>query len=249
MNSNDDLEKIIENAISNDVHKILVPGIDLKTSLEAIKLSEKYEIVFAAIGIHPNDANQWNSSSFKVFQDLSTHPKVKAIGEIGLDFYRDYVKPEKQFAVLSEQLNLADITGLPVIIHSRNSLEKTMSMLFDWKNQIPKRDVYGVFHSFEGNHVQALEITSNNFFVSVGGPITYKNAIDKHELVRKTSLNSLLLETDSPFLAPHPFRGKRNEPANIKLIAEKVSNLSEKPLKLIVQETTKNANSLFAWEH
>ena len=249
MNSSDELDKIIENAINNNVQKILVPGIDLKTSHIAIEISEKYDIVYAAVGVHPNDATQWNISSFNILKELTTHPKVKAIGEIGLDFYRDRVDSKIQEEVLSEQLNLAELTGLPVIIHSRNALLKTMSMLIDWKNQIPKRDIYGVFHSFEGNLAQAFEIASHNFFISVGGPVTHKNATEKHELGRSFALNSLVLETDSPFLAPHPFRGKPNEPANIKLIAEKISNLSEKPLKLIVQETTKNANRLFAWEH
>lgn len=249
MSADGDLDIIIENAIKSNVQKILVPGIDLKTSLEAIRISERYDIVYAAIGIHPNDADQWDNSSFHVFQDLSSHHKVKAIGEIGLDFYRDNVNPEIQLEVLSKQLQLAEVTNLPVIIHSRNAINETMTKLIEWKNQIPKRSVYGVFHSFEGNLEQAVELASHNFFISIGGPITYKNAFEKHELGKSFPLNSLILETDSPFLAPHPFRGKRNEPANVKLIAEKVSNLREKPLKLIVQETTNNANRLFAWEH
>ena len=124
MKTNGQLEKVIENAISGNVRKILVPGINIETSLEAIKIAEKYEFVFAAVGIHPNEADKWTSDSFNTLKDLATHPKVKAIGEIGLDFYRKHVSPKIQYSVLEEQLNLAEITGLPIIIHVRNSLEE-----------------------------------------------------------------------------------------------------------------------------
>lgn len=249
MNSNGQLDFIIENAIKNNIKKIMVPGIDIETSLEAIKISEKYDCVYAAIGIHPNEANKWAEDSFTTLKELASHPKVRAIGEIGLDFYRKHTPREVQIRVLTEQLNLAEITGLPIIIHTRDSLQETLNHVLVWKNLITKRKIYGVFHSFEGNIEQAVKIASEQFFIGISGPITYKNASEKHELGKNFPLSSMLLETDSPYLSPHPLRGKPNEPANIKLIAEKISNLSEKPLKLVLQETTKNANILFAWEH
>ena len=249
MNSQGDLDSIIENAIENNIKKILVPGINLESSIEAINISEKYDIVYAAIGVHPNESNQWNESSYKTFKELTQHPKVKAIGEIGLDFYRDRVDPEIQKAVLLNQLQLSAEINLPIVIHTRNSLIETMKIIINWKNELSNRNIFGVFHSFEGDLNNALLVAENGFFIGIGGPVTYKNAKEKQELVQAIPLTSIVLETDSPYLSPHPFRGKSNEPANIKLIAEKISNLCEKPLKLVQQETTKNANRLFAWEH
>ena len=249
MKTNGNLELIIENAIRNGITRILVPGIDLESSIEAISISEKYDLVYAAIGIHPNDANKWDDQSFTRLIELSKHPKVKAIGEIGLDFYRDYSSHDSQKFVLSEQLRLSELTNLPVVIHSRDAVSEIMDILIKWKNSIVKRSYYGVMHSFEGNLQQAINITSSGFFIGIAGPITYKNAQEKHEIGRSLPLEKILLETDSPFLAPHPLRGKTNEPANIKLIAEKIASLTEMPLKLVQQKTTINANILFAWEH
>lgn len=249
METNGNLEIIIENANNNGISRILVPGIDLESSNEAISISEKYDSVYAAIGIHPNEADKWDGQSFTRLLELSKHPKVKAIGEIGLDFYRDYSSHDRQKFVLSEQLRLSELTNLPVVIHSRDSVSEIMDILIEWKDSIDLRPYFGVMHSFEGNLHQAINITSNGFFIGIAGPITYKNALDKHEIGKNLSLDKILLETDSPYLAPHPLRGKTNEPANIKLIAEKIASLTEMPLKLVQQKTTINANLLFAWEH
>lgn len=252
MQAEQNLDEIIENAIKSDIIRIMVPGIDLESSLEAIRIAEKYDLVFAAIGYHPNNANKWRKDSFSQLLELSHHPKVKAIGEIGLDFYREYVTHSVQKQVFAEQLRLSEETGLPVIIHSRNALDELIDTLTKWSkfSKLNEETQFaGVLHAFEGNFQQAEFITKHNFFIGIGGPITYKNSDDKHEIVMKIPLKSILLETDSPFLSPHPFRGKSNEPAHIKLIAEKIANLTEKPLKWISEETSKNANSLFAWEH
>jgi len=243
------LDEIIDNAINSGINRIMVPGIDLASSLNAIKIAEKHEIVYAAVGYHPNDASKWDDNSYSTLLKLSQHPKVKAIGEIGLDFYRDYVPIPQQMKVFCEQLSLSEATNLPVIVHSRNSIQEIIRIIIEWNsfqkinNQHP-----GVLHAFEGNLAHAREITNFNFFIGIGGPVTYKNANDKHELVKKLPIKSILLETDSPFLTPHPLRGKPNEPANIKLIAERIATLTEKPLKWISQETSQNANKIFAWE-
>lgn len=251
MQSEVNLEEIIDKAINNDIHRIMVPGIDLESSIVAIKIAEKYEIVYAAIGYHPNDAIKWNENSFSILQDLAQHPKVKAIGEIGLDFYREHSPKSIQLHVFKEQLQLSDKTGLPVILHSRNSIDEIFGILLEWqKNKslaVPDRFL-GIMHAFEGNLEQANLITKHRFLIGIGGPITYKNSHEKHEIAKKLSIESILLETDSPFLSPLPHRGKPNEPANIKFIAEKIANLTEKPLKWISEVTTKNANKIFAWE-
>ncbi len=252
MQSEQNLDQIIENARKNGIYRIMVPGLDLESSLEAVRIAEKYDLVYAAIGFHPNDANKWNKESFTLLRELAQHQKVKAIGEIGLDFYRDYVPQSIQIHVFGEQLRLSEETGLPIIIHSRNALNNIFEVLFKWKKMSPlnKTNQYaGILHAFEGNFEQAKLITNYNFFIGMGGPVTYKNAHDKHEVVKNIPINSILLETDSPFLTPHPLRGKPNEPANIKFIAEKIAKLTEKPLKWVSEETSKNANKIFAWEH
>jgi len=245
------LEEIIENAIKNDIYRIMVPGIDLESSLEAIKIAEKFEIVYAAIGYHPNDANSWNDNSFSILQDLSQHPKVRAIGEIGLDFYRDHCPKSIQLHVFKEQLRLSEKTGLPVIIHSRDAFDEISDILTKWQQEINLKETgryLGIMHGFEGNLEQANLITNHQFLLGIGGPITYKNSHDTHEIAMKVSIESILLETDSPFLSPLPHRGKPNEPANIKFIAEKIAYLTEKPLKWVAEETSKNAKKIFAWE-
>ncbi len=251
MQSESNLDEIIDNAIKNDIHRIMVPGIDLDSSIDAIKIAEKYEIVYAAIGYHPNDAYKWNENSFSILADLSQHPKVKAIGEIGLDFYREHSPKSVQLHAFQEQLKLSDKTGLPVILHSRNSIDEIFRILIDWQQTriLTKPDRYlGIMHSFEGNLDQAKLITKLPFLLGIGGPITYKNSYEKHEIALKISMESILLETDSPFLSPLPHRGKKNEPANIKFIAEKIAHLTEKPLKWVSEVTSKNANKIFAWE-
>lgn len=245
------LNEIIDNAINNDIHRIMVPGIDLESSIEAIKIAEKYEIVYAAIGYHPNDAIKWNEYSFSILQDLAQHPKVKAIGEIGLDFYRDHSPKSIQLHVFKEQLELSERTGLPVVIHSRNAIDEIFEILIKWHQIIGLSDVdryLGIMHAFEGNLEQANLITKHRFLIGIGGPITYKNSHEKHEIAKNLPIESILLETDSPFLSPLPYRGKPNEPANIKFIAEKIAHLTEKPLKWVSEETTINANKIFAWE-
>jgi len=176
---------------------------------------------------------------------------VKAIGEIGLDFYRDHSPKSIQLHVFKEQLELSKKTGLPVVIHSRNAIDEIFEILIKWQQTISlsEPDQYlGIMHAFEGNLEQANLISNHRFLLGIGGPITFKNSHDKHEIVTKLPLDSILLETDSPFLSPLPHRGKTNEPANIKFIAEKIANLTEKPLKWVSEVTTKNANKLFAWE-
>ncbi|MBE0686878.1 MAG: TatD family hydrolase [Anaerolineaceae bacterium] len=245
------LDEIIDNAIRNDIHRIMVPGINLESSLDAIKIAEKYEIVYAAIGYHPTEANNWNQNSFSILQDLAQHPKVKAIGEIGLDFYRDYVPVPIQLHVFKEHLRLSERTGLPVIIHSRNAIDKIFDILIEWQKTriLNDPDQYlGIMHAFEGNLEQANLVTKHQFLLGIGGPVTYKNSRDKHEIAKNLSMESILLETDSPFLSPDPHRGKSNEPANIKFIAEKIAHLTEKPLKWVSEVTSKNANKIFAWE-
>ena len=247
-----DLETVINEAHQRGIKKILVPGTDIPTSERAIKIAERFPEVYAAVGIHPNDGLKWDSQSYKKLQSLAKMPKVVAIGEIGLDYYWKDCPEEIQKNILRDQLMIADENQLPVILHSRNSLVDLIKLITDWislREPDPSNRPLGVFHAFEGNLEDAFIIKELNFYIGIGGPVTYKNALMKQQIAKDFPISSILLETDSPYLSPHPFRGKRNQPSNIYFVAEKVSQIRETQLKLIVQETTNNADILFAWEY
>lgn len=249
---NSDLEIVINEARQKGIKKIIVPGTDIPTSERAIEISKIYPEVYAAVGIHPNDGLKWDHQSFEKLQTLAKMPKVVAIGEIGLDYYWKDCPEEIQKNVLKDQLRIAEENLLPIILHSRNSLSDLLKLITDWtdlKKSNPSDRPLGVFHAFEGNLEDAFSVKKLNFFIGLGGPITYKNALTKQQIAKDFPISSILLETDSPYLSPQPFRGKRNQPSNIYFVAEKISQIRETQLKLIAQETTNNADKLFAWEY
>lgn len=247
----DDLPEVIQRAIENGIERILVPGINLETSQQAVQLSERYPIVFAAVGVHPNDANGWNASMLAGIEALASHPKVVAIGEIGLDFYRDRTPPQVQTQALLDQLALARAINKPVILHSRQSLSSLLPLVTDWQSNLKNellKTYPGVFHSFEGTLDEATIIGQHFFFkIGIGGPVTYKNAAEKQSLAKRTPLDLILLETDAPFLSPHPYRGQRNEPARILEIAKKIAELRGMPVSELASATSQNAEQLFGW--
>jgi TatD DNase family protein len=227
----------------------MVPGTDLDSSRKAIQLAEKYPLVFAAVGIHPNDGLKWTSQTIDELGNMLNHPKVLAVGEIGLDYYRDHTPPSIQVEILKQQLSLAAQKNKPVIIHCRQAMTDMWPILKLWQESLTSslKNHPGVFHSFDSDLIIANEIINHSFFIGVSGPITYKNAIDRHETIRSLPLEKLVLETDAPFLSPHPFRGRTNEPANIPIIAEKVAQLLNCSLEQISRETSANAEKLFEW--
>lgn len=247
-----DLDEVIARALAKKITKIIVPGIDLPSSEKAIELSDKYEIIFASIGMHPNDGNKWTKDTLKELRHLAQHPKVVAIGEIGLDYFWDECSRETQQLILEEQLLLADELNLPVILHSRNSYSDLLRTLEKWKmntNASNTNPVHGVLHAFEGNFDACQMATEIGYLIGIGGPVTYKNSLEKQAIAEKMDLTSLVLETDSPFLSPVPYRGKRNEPSNITLIAERIAQIRNIQIKLVSEVTTKNANKVFALEY
>jgi TatD DNase family protein len=239
-----DLCDVIIRARNAGVNKLIVPGIDLETSERAIQISDQFSEVHAAIGIHPNSLHEYNHGDIDKIRRLAQHPKVISIGEIGLDYFRNRAAKELQISAFVAQLNLARELNLPVILHSRESLEDMKQILFDWLSK-DKVSTTGVMHSFEGKCEDALQFTQVGFMVSVNGSITFKNAGEKHSLARNIPLDSLLLETDAPFITPVPFRGKRNEPAYLKLIAQRVAELRKCTIEDIVNKTS--ANALKIW--
>lgn len=248
----EDLARVLENAWQGGLRRILIPGVDLDTSRKAVALSARYTQLYAAVGVHPNDAQTWDEHSLAELKELAQHPKVVAIGEIGLDYYRDLVPGPLQQSVLEAQLALAAELQLPVVIHSRHSIGDVWPRLSAWHQTLveagsPLQHYPGVLHSFEDDIQTAKEAIQRNFFIGVTGPVTFHNAHQRQQLVAALPLESILLETDAPFLAPHPFRGKRNEPAYLPLIAEKVAELQQKPVPVVAEATYNNSTTLFSW--
>lgn len=247
-----DRSEVLTRCKEAGITHLLNPGIDVETSQLAINLANQHLQVYAAVGVHPNDGQGWNAATISTLRDLAQHPKVVAIGEIGLDFYRNQTEKSLQVRIFREQLELANELELPVIIHSRQALSDVLNLLTQWHVDLAHTnsaivDRPGVLHSFEGDLESALQAIEMGFYLGIGGPITFKNAPEKRALVAALPLDVLLLETDAPFLAPHPHRGERNEPAFIRWIAEEVATITSKPINTVARVTSSNAARLFAW--
>lgn len=247
-----DLEALLERAWERGLGRVLIPGIDVETSRSAVALAERHPNLYAAVGVHPGDASTWQADTRAELADLASHPKVVAIGEIGLDFYRDRSPRPVQRSVFREQLELAAERNLPVIIHNREAMEETWAMLAEWQDQLrqqgsPLAERPGVLHSYDGSLANAQRAVERHFWIGISGPVTYKNAHEKHEVASGLPLEQTLIETDAPFLTPHPHRGRRNEPAYVALVAEKIAALREQPVETVIQATWNNANHLFHW--
>lgn len=247
-----DLEQVLHRAQQEDVDRILVPGIDLETSRKAVEISEQYEFVYAAAGIHPNNAHTWQSNSFEELKELIRHPKVVAIGEIGLDYYRNYAEPALQKEILAAQMALAAESSKPLVIHNRNALPDLMPLLAEWVRSLHRAGNKlatkpGVLHSFEGDIAAANQAIQLGFFIGIAGPVTFSNAKERQTITREIPSRAMIAETDSPFLAPHPHRGHRNEPAWVSLIVQKIATLKALSLEEIANTLTNNGNQLFGW--
>ena len=234
------------------IERMLIPGIDLDSSQAALNLADQYAEIYAAIGIHPNSASSWDDDAFLALEQMSQHPKIVAIGEIGLDYYRRGAPVDLQKRVFREQLELARSLSLPVIIHNRESSVDVQEILTDWIQGLSNSESQlttkpGVLHSFSGDMAQAQWAVERNFFVGITGPVTYKNAMQIQHVAREIPLDRLLIETDSPYLPPHHHRGERNEPAHVAIIAGKIAELRTVDIEDIAQATSDNAAILFGW--
>ena len=249
----DDLDAVLERARQQGVQRIVIPATDVPSSQQTIAICEAHPGLYAAVGVHPNDALTWTDSSLAELRSLARHPKVVAIGEIGLDFYRDFAPIPLQQEILNAQLELAAEIEKPVILHARQSFSTLWPILSAWQHSLaratsPLANHPGVLHSFEGNLEDAQQVILQGFCIGITGPVTYRNAGDKHRLVSSLGLDHLLLETDAPYLSPLPFRGQRNEPAHIAIIAAKVAELTQRSLSEVAELTSANANRLFLLE-
>ena len=251
----EDRDETIARARPVGVGLMVNPGIDLAASRAAIGLAERYPEVYAAVGVHPNDCGDFDADTVEALRRLADHPKVVAIGEIGLDYYWDSVPRDHQQRVLEMQLELAASLGLPVIIHSRESNQDVAAVLRTWVNghafrasPLARRPYVGVLHAFSGDLALAEEAYGWGFVLSLGGPVTFKNARDLHALVPHLDMTRLMLETDAPYLAPHPHRGRRHEPAYLPLVRDRLAELYGVTPSAVAQASTALALRFFGLE-
>ncbi|MFB6469315.1 TatD family hydrolase [Cytobacillus sp. Hz8] len=238
---NDDLIEVIERAKNAGVTDMVVVGFDRPTIKRAMELTDQYEFIYACIGWHPVDAIDMTDDDLKWIEELSGHPKVIALGEMGLDYHWDKSPKEIQHDVLRKQIRLAKKVNLPIVIHNREATSDIMMIL----KEEHAEEVGGIMHCFSGSVEVAKECLAMNFYISLGGPVTFKNAKKPKEVAEAVPLNKLLIETDCPYLAPHPYRGKRNEPSYVKLVAEQIAELKGITFEEVAEATTKNAKKLF----
>ncbi|HDN80959.1 MAG: hydrolase TatD [Chloroflexi bacterium] len=241
-----DREEAIKRAWEAGVRLIVNVGTDIESSRASIALAEKHPFIYAAVGIHPHDARLLDDDALEELKELACHPKVVAIGEIGLDYYRNLSPRKVQQRAFRAQLELAQEMRKPVIIHSRNAQKDTMEIVREFAARVnsPGHPI-GVMHCFSGSLEVALEAVKLGFMISVAGPLTFKNARKLPQIVREIPLDYLLIETDCPYLAPHPHRGKRNEPAYVRLVAEALAAVKQMDVTEVARQTLENALLLF----
>ncbi len=249
-----DRSEVIRRAWDAGLVRILNPGIDLETSAAAIRLSAEYPgEIYAAVGVHPNYGQEWTEDTLPTLLEQTHEAGVVAVGEIGLDYYREYTPHDIQRKIFRKQLNLAAEVNLPVIIHNREASTDLMQILEEWTAELqnmghPLAERPGVLHSYSDDLETARKGVAMNFYLGIGGPVTFKNAQDRKTVVQGIPLERILLETDAPYLTPHPHRGKRNEPSYIPLIAAEIARLQEISLEEVAEATTANAEHLFHWK-
>ncbi|WP_404330642.1 TatD family hydrolase [Mesobacillus maritimus] len=238
---NEDLQEVIDRAQAEGVTRMVVVGFDRSTITKAMELCETYEFIYASVGWHPVDAIDMKPEDLEWLRELSGHPKVVALGEMGLDYHWDKSPKEIQKEVFKKQIQLAKEVKLPIIIHNREATSDIVEIL----KETGAAEVGGIMHCFSGSVETAKECLDMNFYISLGGPVTFKNAKKPKEVAEAIPLNRLLIETDCPYLAPHPYRGKRNEPAYVKLVAEQIAELKGISYDEVANATTENAKKLF----
>lgn len=243
-----DRAEVVARAAAAGVTRVLNPGIDLPTSRAAVELAASFGGLYAAVGVHPNSSADFAPALLDALRALAAAPNVVAVGEIGLDYYRDRSPRDRQLAAFEQQLALAAALELPVIIHNRDASDDVLAALANWVPGLPPalKDRPGVLHSFSASPATAERALALGFYLGFTGPITYKKADDVRAAARLAPLERVLVETDGPFLPPVPFRGQRNEPAYIPYIVEALAQLKALPAADTAAATWENARRLFA---
>lgn len=234
----EDISNLIEQIKASGVEAIIINGTDLKSNMEVLDLVKKYDIVYGAIGFHPTELNEYNDECLKWLEEHICDEKIVAIGEIGLDYHYDDTDKIKQKNVFKKQLDLASKYKKPIIIHTRDAIQDTYDILSNY-------NLKGSIHSFSGSLEMAKEFIKLGYYIGIGGVSTFKNAKNIVNVIENISLEYILLETDSPYLAPVPYRGQVNSPCNIPIIAKRISEIKNVDLSVVSTVTTSNAVRLF----
>lgn len=237
----EDLDEVISRARDTGIEKMVVVGFDRKTIERTMKLIDEHKDVYGVIGWHPVDAVDCTDADLEWIEELSKHEKIVGIGETGLDYHWDKSPKDVQKELFRRQIALAKRVNLPIIIHNRESTEECVEIL----KEEQAGEIGGIMHAFSADEKVADEVINMNFYISLGGPVTFKNAQLPKDIAVHVPLEKLLVETDAPFLTPHPYRGKRNEPSYVKLIAEKIAELRGISYEAFAKATTENAERLF----
>ena len=258
----EDREAVLQRAMDGGVKRILIPALDFESSISVVNLAESHPSLYAAVGIHPTDVHKMEDNTLQRLREIAEGGKIVAIGEIGLDYYwvKEPAKLALQRQALRGQLRLAQEVTKPVIVHMREENDEwfgqasmdLLEILTEWQLEMssqnhPLAAKPGVLHSFNGNFETAQRALALNFYIGVTGPVTYKNAEEKRRIVKQIPLTRLLIETDAPFLTPVPHRGKRNEPAFVIHIADKIAEVHMISFEQVAKCTTENADYLFGW--
>lgn len=235
-----DREAIIKQTYEQGITKFVCAGYNVKSSREAIDIASKHEFIYSICGISPNDLEDYNTQNIKEIKRLAKTEKNVAIGEIGLDYYWNKENKEEQKQAFIEQINLANELGLPIVIHSRDAVQDTIDLLK--QNSVSKK---GVFHCAQLNKYLIEEGLKLGFYISFAGPITFKNSKNAEEIVKIVPLDKMLIETDSPYLAPEPVRGTRNDCRNVRFVAEKIAAIKGLHVEEVAKTTYQNAMRIF----
>jgi len=236
----DDRDEVINSALNGGISRMINIGIDSQTSIAALGLADKYASIYATVGYHPHSAREFNHQTQNELERLAQHPKVVAIGEIGLDYYRNYSPREDQINAFRRQIRLAAALELPIVVHIRNAMEEGLKIL-----EKEKASRYGgVLHCFPGTYEDSLRAKDMDFLVSFGGTITFKNS-RAAEVAKEVPTKQIILETDAPFLTPVPFRGKRNSPLYVQYVYRKLAEMKNMDPLDLEKKIDKNAFMLF----
>lgn len=236
-----DLTEVLQRAKESGVEYIFTVGTEPRDWKRALEIALSNSWIYTILGVHPHNAKEIDEKTYSVLKNLCEHEKVRAYGEIGLDFFRNHSPRDIQIQRFREQIALAKELKLPIVVHDREAHQETLEILRTekgWENG-------GVIHCFSGDEEMAKACIDMGFYISIPGSITYKNAGPYLELVKKLPLDSLLIETDAPFLTPVPFRGKRNEPGYVRYTAQKIAEIKKVPFERVAEATTRNALKVF----
>jgi len=235
-----DLNEVMERALEVGVTRMAVIGFDAPSNTRAIELAEQYEFIYAVVGIHPSDARSATENSWAVLRKQLKHPKVVALGECGFDYYHDTSFNDIQRKVFKKQLEIAKEMNMPIVVHMRDSVHDTYEMLREHGGGLG-----GVLHCYSGDVEMMHKFLDLGFYIGLDGPVTFKNAHSVHEVAKAVPIDRLVIETDAPYLTPAPYRGKRNEPAYVSYVAEKIATLKGMTYEEVCRITTENGLRMY----